>query len=615
MAEPLRRLVGLLGFKVDKGPLEEFDDEFDRSKGLFDDVKDKAGGLMERLAHLNQAWELTSKVAGSAWGVLKSLTLEVSAAGNAISDTSQQIGVGTTTLQRLQFAAESTGSSADTMTKALLEQEKQMRETSLNGATPFGKALDELGVKLGDIQDMSPEERLGKLGERLARISDEGRRSALSLALFGGEGAKMLPTIIGGTDALRAMGDEGERLGYVMSEETIASAAALEDTFEGLGHTIQGIKNDIAAALMPTITELAGELAAWVSQNKELIAENVKGFIEGLIDAGKALAPIVKMAISAVGGLVDILGGADKAIGPVVAGLGAMKLALMAGLGPWGLLAGAAVAAGMAIVDWMTDAEESILSTERAAKRLNETLDLESDLKGKSTAELKGLMRDLEAQEKSLKTIQEDVRGLSPTRIKELEVERGKDRLEVQRRMAIVGGALGKQIKADVDVEAGKREKKQAEEKAEADKYNAEAEKVSNVEELRGLRRKGRKSQGDLDRIKELEGVLGPDGIARKGGGGKKSAEKTKTLDELIGVGGGGPSGILGASSVPGPGLQTINQRIDYHQENNFEFKLPAYAGRDAESMGRYMGRTAATELDEQNARAAAHFKGRTGKS
>lgn len=614
MAEPLRRLFGVLGFKVDKGPLEEFDREIEKSKGLFDDVRDKAGGLMERLAHLNQAWELTSKVAGTVWSTLKGLTLDVAAAGNAISDTSQQIGVGTTDLQRLQFAAESTGSSADTMTKALLEQAKQMRETSQNGATPFGKALDELGVKLEDISDLSPEERLGKLGERLARVSDEGRRSALSLALFGGEGAKMLPTIIGGTDALRAMGDEGERLGYVMSEETIASAAELEGTFESLSQTIQGIKNDIAAALMPTITELAGELAGWISQNKELIAENVKGFIEGLIDAGKALAPIIKLAVSAVGGLVDILGGADKAIGPVTAGLGAMKIALMAGLGPWGLLAGAAVAAGMAIVEWMTSAEESILSTERAAKRLNDTMDLEGDIKGKNTAELKTMLNDLEAERKRLDTIQEDVRGLSPKRIKELEIERAKDQAEVAKRLQIVGGALGKTIKADVDAENEKRvaaQKAKAEEEA---KYAAESDKISNIEELRGLRRKGRKSAADMDRIKELEGSLGADAPAVPRGGGGKPKESKKTLDELIGAGG-GPAGILGASSVPGPGLQTNNQRIDYHQENKFEFKLPTYAGRDAESMGRYIGRTAGTELDEQNARAAAHFKGRTGKT
>lgn len=606
----VRTLLAKLGFEVDRGPIESFNEDIDDSKKLLDDVKDKAGGLMDRLAKLNQVWELTGKVAGSVWGTLKSLTLDVSAAGNAISDTSQQIGVNTTELQRLQFAAESTGSSADTMTKALLEQQKQMRETSINGATPFGKALEELGIKLEDIQDLGAEERLGKLGERLARVADDGRRSALSLALFGGEGAKMLPTVIGGTDALRAMGDEGERLGYVMSESTIASAAELEGTFESLSQMIQGVKNDIAAALMPTIAELVGDLSGWISTNKELIAENVKGFIEGLIAAGKSLAPIVMTAAKAVGGLVDILGGADKVIGPVTAGLGAMKLALMAGLGPWGLLAGAAVAAGMAIVEWMTSAEESILSTERATKRLNETMDLEGDLKNKSTGELKGMLNDLETQRKNLDKIQEDVRGLSPKQIKALEIERAKDQAEVARRLQIVGGALGKSIKVDVDAENDKRVKAQEAKAAEDAKYNAESDKIANIEELRALRRKGRGA--DKGRIKELEGLLGPDGIARGGGGGKKApAEpKQKTVEELLGIGD-GAAGIMNGNDSPGMGTKMMTVIININQENSFgPFQLPGYAVTSPQEYGKAVGTQIAGDLDGQNRAWAAYLQG-----
>jgi hypothetical protein len=612
----VRTLLAKLGFEVDTGPLDEFNEGIDDSKSLLDQVKGRAGGLMDQLAKLNQVWELSSKVAGTAWSVLKGLTLEVSATGNAISDTSQQIGVGTTMLQRLQFAAESTGSSAETMTKVLQEQQKQLRETELNGATPFGKALDELGLKLADVQAMTAEQRLGVLGEHLAKVGDAGRRTALSLALFGSEGAKMLPTVIGGTEALRAMGDEGERLGYVMSEETIGSAAELEATFKGVSQTVQGVKNDIAAALMPTIAKLAGEMSAWISQNKKLIAENVKGFIDGMISAGKTLGPVIMTAAKAVMGLVDALGGADKVIGPVTAGLGAMKLAAMASLGPWGLLAGAAVTAGVAIVNWMGKATKSTLDANRAAMRLTETLRFEAHLEEMSIQDLEKKKAEIAAARERNKVLQGDVRGLSPKEILRREAERKADIEMLENNEQALEKVLGRKKGETKRASDSKYAEAADARKAADDKAREEQDKASqgiaDTEELRYLRRKKGKTKADRERIKELEKATGS-----TGGGARKGGDKQASADELVlAASGREGGGILGATQAPGAGTTVNNINITLAPVNHIgPFTIPPYAITNAESFGRSAGATAAAELDRQNAEAGAYFStGRSGK-
>ena len=264
----VRTLLAKLGFEVDKAPLEDFNEEIDDSKKLLDDAKVSAGGYMDRLAKLNQVVELGAKAANIAWNVLKGFTLDVAATGAALSDTSAQVGINTTELQRLQYAAEMTGSSADTVNKALLEQSKIMRETRANAASPFGLALKEIGLALGDIENLSPAERFGKIGEALRTVEDKGRQSALSLALFGGEGAKILPLALEGTAGIKALGDEAQRLGFVLGEDVVAGGASLDDTLLKLGKQVKGIQNDIGAALMPTIAELAGELSEWVKENR-----------------------------------------------------------------------------------------------------------------------------------------------------------------------------------------------------------------------------------------------------------------------------------------------------------------------------------------------------------
>lgn len=606
----VRTLLAKLGFEVDDAPLERFNREIDESKGLLEDVRSRAGSLIEKLANLNQVWELTTKVASTAWGVLKGLTLEVSAAGNAINDTSQQIGVGTTELQRLQFAAESTGSSAATMNKVLLEQQKLMRETRMNAATPFGKALEEIGLKLEEIDRLPAEQRLGKIGEALSWVTDDGRKAALSLALFGGEGAKMLPTIAGGTKALKEMGDEGERLGYVMDEKTIASSAELEGTIKSLQQTVQGIKNEIASALMPTIAKLAGELKVWIQQNRELIRDNIKGFIEGLISAGKSLAPIVTTAAGAVKTLIEALGGAEKAIGPVTLGLGAMRVATMAALGPWGLLAGAAVTAGAAIYNAMTDAQKSIESTERAAKRLKQTLEFERGFEGKSSSELRQMKADIDKSRRDNRFVRENVRGLTPKQIMALNEERKLDVEELDKREAALDAAIAAAEKIEGE-QSRLRGEQILREQAEADaKREKESQEIADREELRYLRRKRGKTREQIARIKELEKELGE--TPRSGGGKKAEAgDKQKSADELVlAASGRSAGGVLGATAAPSLGT-TVNNVSIYFQPNNTigPFTLPPYALGNPESFGRAAGEQTAGALDAQNRELAAYLQ------
>jgi len=600
----LRDLASRLGFKVDLDPLLDFNEEIDKSKGRLEGLKQKAAAAIDQIAKLNQAWEFTAKVASTAWGVLKDFTTATAEAGAHIADTSAQLGINSTALQRLQYAAEATGSSADTMNKALLEQEKLIRE-SAKGATPFSDALKQIGLRVEDIKNMSPEERFGRIGDALYSVRDSGERAAISLALFGGEGSKILPLALEGSEGIKALGDEAERLGMVLGEDVVKSGAEFDESIKQMRGMVQGIKHDIGAALMPTITSLVKEVGSWIKENRELIKENVKGFITGLIEAGKALAPIIKTAAEAAMGLVNALGGIDTVTVPAIAGLGALKIATMAAAGPWGILAGAAVAAGVAIVGAMTKSEKKIGDVERAAARLKSSLEFEKTLEGKTTADLKKLKAELENEKRNNRFVRENVVGLTPKQIMALNEERKLDVENIDERAAKLEDAL----KAAEEREAEEAKIKAAEEaKIKADeeaKQEEESQTIADQVEYDYLRGKRNKTKAQKERMAELQKKLK---ITPKAGGGKKE-EKGKTADELVlAASGRSAGGILGGTSAPGLGTTVNNINIDINQANAFTFQLPYTAQRSAQDFGRDAGLIMADKLGEQNEQLAAYL-------
>lgn len=606
----VRTLLAKLGFEVDKGPLEDFNEEIDDSKGLLDDVKGKAAGLIDQLGKLNQAWEFTQKTATKAWDIFKGLTLSIAEQGAALSDTSAQVGVGTTELQRLQYAAEMTGSSADTVNKALLEQAKIMRETQANAASPFGTALKEIGLKLEDIDKLSPADRFGKIGEALSFVHDKGQQSALSLALFGGEGAKILPLALEGRAGLKALGDEAERLGFVLGEDVVEGGAKLDDTLLTIGKLVKGIQNDIGAALLPTISDLASELSEWIKANRELIAENVKGFVQGLIEAGKTLGPIIITAAKAVMGLVDALGGASTVIGPVTAGLGAMRLACLAALGPWGLLAAAGVAAGVAIASSLADAERRTLSLTKAAIRMKDSLQFEAGLGNKSVAELQSMKAELAKERERNRTIGGDVRGKTPAQIKKLNEERKLDVDAIGKREAALDAALASKVKSENQESMERMRETEKIRKEKIAKEEEASQSISDIEELGFLKGKRKKTDEDRARLAELGKKTG---ISTKpaAGGGKKAAadkpgEKQKTAEELVlGTG----AGVLG-SDIPGAGTKLQTIIIDIKQANSFgPIQLPGHAASSPENFARAMMNAATPDLDAQNQKLASYLQ------
>lgn len=370
----------LVKIGVDTGDAEK------AAKGVgkrFDGLSGKAKKLGTGLKAAGKAFAVFGAAAtAAAAGVFKFVD-SVTQAGDDIGKEAKKIGVGTTELQRLRFAAERSGTSSRNLSLAIKNSAKQLEDASNGGAKLFRDALEDIGLSLEDVQGLTAEERLALFADRLGQVGDEGKKTALAMNLFGARaGPDLLPLLQEGSDGIRALGDEAERLGIVIDEEGVAASERFQDRMTDLKATLTGVKNTIGVALIPAVEGVIIKFRDWVLENRALIDQKLPELAEKISEGFEKFLIVVEKVGSAIVFVAEnfeiffgFIAGAKVAQGfaAVATGFSSMGIAAGAALGPIGAIAGALIAliplalkAGNALGDVLTRGQDIQL---RAKKR------------------------------------------------------------------------------------------------------------------------------------------------------------------------------------------------------------------------------------------------------
>lgn len=603
MSITVRSVFAALGWKVDTGPLDRWSKKTDQAKKGMEGVERQAGETKRALVSMAVDGLAKFDLLSNSIGKLASPLLKVIQTGakfeqlrTSLTTVEGSAGVAAQTFERLQKFAASTPFQLQELTDSYLLLKSQGLDPSERAMRAYGDTAAAMGKEYKQMAEAVADAATGQF-ERLKefgiKASSEGDRVSFSfkgVTTTVGKNAKEIQ------DYLIRLGETNFAGGMEAQSKTIAGlwstlqdniAAASDELFKaGLGEVLKDLVADVTAVVVET--------GKWLAANKDIIRSRIKEFFGGFRDTVKNLAPLV---LSLVSGLASLLGVIARIAGPsgiaaVVAGLGAMKIATMAALGPWGLLLAAGVAAGVGIANAMADAERRTLSLGRSVTRMVKGGLFEQQLQGKSFAELEEMRRGIAEEKRRGRTIREDVRGMSPARIKQLERERQLDMDALEKREKALNDELAKrrdeakELRDNVNKRT--REKAEEAEAAEARGYQLTADR----EELRYLKRKKRltheekarkmqledtlkaekkaiRKSGDLDEDDYGELVDIEDGLA-KGKKPKKKKEKKTLMDLITGKGTG-----EGQGRQAGLGTTIIN--ID--ARNTITVEVPAPSG------------------------------------
>ena len=170
--------------------------------------------------------------------------------GSEIFDASQKTGLGAEALSSLKAAAETSGASLETVTKGIAKFAKQYK---------------------GDSQDLQGE--LGKVFKQINDAKPGFEQLAIAQKNFGKAGAELIPVIRSFDGDMEGLIARMREMGVTIDDEAAAKADAFGDQMDILGMQIAGVGRTIGTAFMPQLTDMAGELSAFLTRNKDGIQE------------------------------------------------------------------------------------------------------------------------------------------------------------------------------------------------------------------------------------------------------------------------------------------------------------------------------------------------------
>lgn len=209
-----------------------------------------------------------------------SMTKESAAFADNIITLSMQTGQSTQQLQEFAYASELIDVSVDTMQGSLTKLTNNMQDT-MNGTGNAKASFDELGVSVtnADGSMRSANDVFYETIDALGKVKNETERDAMSMDIFGRSAQDLNPLIIQGSKTLKAYADEAHNMGYVLDDEALSALGAVDDAYQRLQKTQEGVKNQLAVEFAPYLEEFYGDLTSGIKTIGSTLQQS------GLVDA------------------------------------------------------------------------------------------------------------------------------------------------------------------------------------------------------------------------------------------------------------------------------------------------------------------------------------------
>jgi hypothetical protein len=182
--------------------------------------------------------------------------------GDQLDNMSQRTGVAVEELARLQYAAKLSDTSTEALSKGIGNLSKLMVGAAAGGAES-GALFERFGISLrntdGTIRGTS--DVLYDLADVFATMPDGPQKTALAMEFFGKKlGQELIPLLNQGSEGLKAMADEAERLGLVLNSAQAKAAADFNDNLDRLGQLSKSVAVSIGNALIPALNNMLAKL-------------------------------------------------------------------------------------------------------------------------------------------------------------------------------------------------------------------------------------------------------------------------------------------------------------------------------------------------------------------
>lgn len=270
-----------------------------------------SAGLAKASANAEKVSQSAGKVAQATKGISTVATGMITALGASaiksaeladdLNTLAKQSGLTTEEIQKMRYAQDLIDVSADTMI-ASVKKVNQTLKSNEKAFQKIGVATRKQNGELRDATDIWYDAL-----EALSKVQNETERDTLAIEIFGKSASELSGVIDDGGEALRNLGDEAERAGLIMSQDTLDSLNAVNDQIDTIKATTTATIATTGAKALETLAPVIdiiiskiGEFLEWIGN----LDSDQLGLIITIAGVVASISPIASI-ISGISGAVS----------------------------------------------------------------------------------------------------------------------------------------------------------------------------------------------------------------------------------------------------------------------------------------------------------------------
>jgi len=246
-------------------------------------ITSKLGGAFGKAAGAIAAG--TAAVAGGvaiAGKAMISMAGDVSKTGDEIDKMSQKIGISAQAYQEWAYVFERSGADVNNLQTGMKTLSSVIADAAA-GSEGAAAKLEAVGISIEEIGALSQEDQLALVISRLQEMEGGAERTAAASDLLGRSATDMAAVLNMTAEDTQALIDETHEYGMLMSDEAVAASAAYQDSLTKMQHTMDGLKNGLATALLPGLIEVVDGITEVANGSVEL-GDAIDHGIEAMLD-------------------------------------------------------------------------------------------------------------------------------------------------------------------------------------------------------------------------------------------------------------------------------------------------------------------------------------------
>lgn len=211
-----------------------------------------------------------------------SLVTSVNTGINTIDDLSQRTGIQVEALQGYSLAAKLAG--VDTEQFGATVQRLAVSIGKANAGDAFDKSLRGINLSVAELRALSPEEQFSAIGAAISQLPTVADRAGAAVEIFGKQGAALAPLFREGAASLEELQARAERLGVIVSETQVNNVTSMNDAFDLVAATVQGITGQVLGNLSPAVTAVTDQFLQFVETFNGTGGEGGTGIANAITD-------------------------------------------------------------------------------------------------------------------------------------------------------------------------------------------------------------------------------------------------------------------------------------------------------------------------------------------